>query len=114
MMSNEWHQWQAPMRRPYHQPYGMEQQPPPYQRKPEDTLKENWARIERKTFLMTLKENDRGRFLRISEETNGRRNSIIVPSAGLKDLQKMLDEMIQASNLIPAKHPTQDAPPPAQ
>ncbi|PYI70912.1 MAG: DNA-binding protein, partial [Verrucomicrobia bacterium] len=41
--------------------------------------------IERKHFYVELRENDRGRFLRITEEAHGRRNSIIVPSTGVDD-----------------------------
>ena len=33
----------------------------------EDTLKSDLIQIERKSFLLTLKENPRGRFLRITE-----------------------------------------------
>ena len=39
--------------------------------------------IERKHFYIEFRENDRGRFLRITEEAHGRRNTIIVPSTGL-------------------------------
>jgi len=34
--------------------------------------------IERKTFVFTLKENPRGRFLRITEDVGGRRDNIII------------------------------------
>jgi PurA ssDNA and RNA-binding protein len=40
--------------------------------------------IERKHFYVELRENERGRFLRITEEAHGRRNSIIVPSTGVE------------------------------
>ena len=36
----------------------------------EDTLRSDKVQIERKTFLFTLKENPRGRFLRITEDVN--------------------------------------------
>jgi len=67
----------------------------------EDTLKSGLVQIERKTFVFTLKENIRGRLLRITEDLGGRRNSIIVPSTGLKDFKKLLEEMIQASEELP-------------
>jgi len=51
-----------------------------------------------------LKENPRGRFLRISEEVVGKRNTIIIPSTGLKDFKKLLDEMVKASDEIPLKN----------
>ena len=82
----------------------------PYQGQPrppsnEDTLKSEKVQIERKTFVFTLKENPRGRFLRITEDVGGRRDTIIVPSTGLEDFKKLLDEMVKAANEIPQKNP---------
>ena len=68
----------------------------------EDTLKSGQVQIERKTFVFTLKENIRGRLLRITEDLGSRRNSIIVPSTGLEEFKKLLEEMIKASEEIPA------------
>jgi hypothetical protein len=48
-----------------------------------------------------LKENPRGRFLRISEETNGRYNSIMIPGDGLQEFLKMLESIVQASEAMP-------------
>ena len=67
----------------------------------EDTLKSEQLQIERKTFILTLKENPRGRFLRITEDVGGRRNAIIIPAPGLEEFSKLLDEIIKASNEIP-------------
>jgi len=53
--------------------------------------------------MLILKENPRGRFLRISEEVNGKRNAIIIPSTGLADFKKLLDEMVKADKKITAK-----------
>jgi hypothetical protein len=64
----------------------------------EDTLKSGLVHIERKTIECTLKENLRGRFLRISEASGGHRNTIIIPSTGLAEFRTLLDEMINASN----------------
>jgi len=69
----------------------------------EDTLRTEKVQIERKTFVFTLKENPRGRFLRITEDVGGRRDTIIVPSTGLEDFKKLVDEMVKASAEIPAK-----------
>src|SRR5580693_10670223 len=63
----------------------------------EDTLNSAQLQIERKMFFLALKENPRGRLLRITEETGGRRNSIIIPASGLVEFRKLLDEMIQTS-----------------
>jgi hypothetical protein len=74
-------------------------QPRPYV--PEDTLKTAEIQIERKHFLLMLKENARGRFVRIAEDVGGRNNSIIIPAAGLADFQKLLAEMVKASEQTP-------------
>ncbi len=66
-------------------------------------MKQGLLDIERKTFVLTLKENLRGRFLRISEEVGGRRDTIIIPATGLEALQKLLADMVKASNIIPSK-----------
>ena len=71
----------------------------------EDTLKTDKVQIERKTFVFTLKENPRGRFLRITEDVNGRRDTIIVPAPGLSEFKKLLDEMVKASAEMPDKSP---------
>lgn len=71
----------------------------------EDTLKTDKIQVERKTFIFTLKENPRGRFLRITEDVNGRRDNIIIPATGLEDFKKVLDEMLKASTELPAKTP---------
>jgi hypothetical protein len=69
----------------------------------EDTLKTSKIQIERKTFILALKENVRGRFLRITEDVGGRRDTIIIPAPGLEDFRKLLDEMVQASAETPPK-----------
>jgi len=69
----------------------------------EDTLKTEKVQIERKSFVFTLKENPRGRFLRITEDVGGRRDTIIIPAPGLEDFKKLLDAMVKASNDTPAK-----------
>ena len=73
---------------------------PPVQ---EDTLKSEEIQIERKAFIFTLKENPRGRFLRITEDAGGRRDTIIIPATGLEDFRKLLDGMVKSSNEMPPK-----------
>jgi hypothetical protein len=87
-------------------PYGY----PPYgggpgakQGVPEETLKTDKIQIERKTFVFALKENPRGRFLRITEDVNGRRDTIIIPAPGLEEFKKTLDQMLRASEDNPPK-----------
>jgi hypothetical protein len=79
--------------------YGSSPPKPPMN---EDTLKTEKVQIERKTFVFTLKENPRGRFLRITEDVGGRRDTIIIPAPGLEDFKKLLDEMVKASNETPS------------
>jgi hypothetical protein len=67
----------------------------------EDTLKSDKIQIERKTFLFALKENPRGRFLRITEDVGGRRDTIIIPAPGLEDFKKLLDDMVKAASETP-------------
>jgi PurA-like ssDNA and RNA-binding protein len=69
----------------------------------EDTLKADKIQIERKTFLFALKENPRGRFLRITEDVGGRRDTIIIPAPGLEDFKKLLDDMLNAAGETPPK-----------
>ena len=72
----------------------------------EDTLRTDKIQIERKTFVFTLKENPRGRFLRITEDVNGRRDTIIIPATGLEDFKRVFDEMTRASADTPPKMPS--------
>ncbi len=88
-------------------PYGNRR---PYNSQPrpqvqEDTLKSDKIQIERKTFLFALKENPRGRFLRITEDVNGRRDNIIIPATGLDEFKRIFDEMVRIASETP--------PPPA-
>jgi hypothetical protein len=102
MISNE-------RRSPYiSRPYGASNYNQPRPQVIEDTLRSGELQIERKLFFLNLKENPRGRFLRISEEVGGRRNCIIIPATGLKDFQKLLADMVKAESEIP---PKMDAPP---
>jgi hypothetical protein len=83
--------------------YGASPSKPPVN---EDTLKTDKVQIERKTFVFTLKENPRGRFLRITEDVGGRRDTIIIPAPGLEDFKRLLDEMVKASNAAPSADPS--------
>ena len=59
--------------------------------------------IERKGFSLALKENPRGRFIRIVESNGNYFASIIVPITGLLLFQKLRDDMIRADKEIPPK-----------
>jgi len=88
------------------------ERPTPYSHRPyrapklpsnEDTIRSDKVQIERKTFVFALKENPRGRFLRITEDVGGRHDTIIIPAPGLEDFKKLLDDMVKASAETPPK-----------
>lgn len=54
------------------------------------------VQVERKMFTFELKENPRGRFLKITEDVGGRRDTIIIPATGLQQIRGILDHAIQA------------------
>jgi hypothetical protein len=86
-------------------PYGGRSHGPPRPPIAEETIRSDKVQIERKTFLFSLKENPRGRFLRITEDVGGRRDTIIIPAPGLEDFKKILDAMVKASAEAPEKAP---------
>jgi hypothetical protein len=57
--------------------------------------------IERKHFYVELRENERGKFLRITEEAHGRRNSIIVPSTGADEFTTAISEVLTNNGSAP-------------
>ncbi|NLE67199.1 MAG: DNA-binding protein [Lentisphaerae bacterium] len=61
------------------------------------------VQIERKSFYFDLKENGSGRFLRITEDVGGHRDTIIVPSTGLEQFRESIERAIMADkDLAPA------------
>lgn len=60
------------------------------------------VQIERKRFHFEFRENERGRFLRITEEAHGRRNTIIVPSTGVNDFTAAIDDVLGNGAQAPA------------
>ena len=69
-----------------------------------DTQLQNHSiKVERKHFTFDLRENPRGRFLRIIEEVNGRRDAIIIPLTGIEDFRDALNETIKFSKTLSPK-----------
>lgn len=89
-------------RRPYQ---GQSYQPQPRPFVQEDTIKTAELQIERKLVTITLKENVRGRFLRITEDAGTKRNTVIIPITGLEDFQRVINEMAKAAETLPAPKP---------
>lgn len=50
---------------------------------------------ERKIFFLDLKENRRGRFLKITEEVSGRRDTLMLPATAFKDFAEALERLIE-------------------
>ncbi len=60
-----------------------------------EPLHSDKVQVERKQFFFDLNENPRGRFLRITEDVNGRRNAIVIPVVGLEDFRRIISDMIE-------------------
>lgn len=54
------------------------------------------VQVERKLFTFSLRENPRGRFLRITEDVGGRRDTIIIPSTGLSQVAEAIRRVAEA------------------
>jgi len=50
---------------------------------------------ERKIFFLDLKENQRGRFLKITEDVGGRRDTIMLPAEAFKEFLEALQRLIE-------------------
>ena len=50
--------------------------------------------IDRKVFFLDLKENQRGRFLKITEDVGGRRDTIMLPAAAFRDFLEALARLV--------------------
>jgi len=61
----------------------------------EEELRSEKIQVERKVFFLDLKENQRGKFLKITEDVGGRRDTIIIPATGLPEIADVLQEMIE-------------------
>jgi hypothetical protein len=53
--------------------------------------------VERKMFSFSLRENPRGRFLKITEDVGGRRDMIIIPAPGLDQVREIISRVIAAN-----------------
>ena len=54
---------------------------------------------DRKIFFLDLKENDRGQFVKITEDVRGRRDTIMVPAELLDEFIDALHDIREASDL---------------
>jgi hypothetical protein len=68
---------------------------------PDQHLHKGNIQVERKHFVFDLRQNARGRFLRITEEVGGRFDAIVIPVSGLEEFRKALDEAIKHNQTLP-------------
>jgi len=61
----------------------------------EENLYSDTLQVERKFYFFDIKENSEGRFLRITEKKDDRRNSIIVPASGVADFYEKLRDVME-------------------
>ena len=77
----------------------------------ENVIASKEVQVERKHLSIEFRENERGRFLRITETAHGRRNAVIIPSTGLADFTSALAAVLNLANkptpgLAPAPAPS--------
>ncbi len=51
--------------------------------------------IDRKVFFLDLKENQRGRFMKITEDVGGRRDTVMLPAAAFRDFLDALARLVE-------------------
>lgn len=51
--------------------------------------------VDRKIFFLDLKENNRGRFIKITEDVGGRRDTIMLPAEAFQDFAQALDRLLE-------------------
>jgi hypothetical protein len=66
----------------------------------EDIISSRDLHVERKHFFIEFRENERGRFLRITEEAHGRRNTVILPSTGILEFRNALEDVLREGGEI--------------
>eukprot|EP00802_Teleaulax_amphioxeia_P019767 Tamp_20013.p2 GENE.Tamp_20013~~Tamp_20013.p2 ORF type:complete len:215 (+),score=45.86 Tamp_20013:378-1022(+) len=63
-------------------------------------LRRATLQVEQKRIFLNLRENGRGRYLRIAEVTGNNRSTIIVPSSGLLQFRALLDDFIENDSQV--------------
>jgi hypothetical protein len=65
--------------------------------------------IDRKIFFLDLKENQRGRFLKITEDVGGRRDTILLPATAFREFAAAFVRLVQMERTLPSEE--NDLPP---
>ena len=61
----------------------------------DDPLASEKIQVDRKVFFLDLKENQRGRFLKITEDVSGRRDTIMLPASGFQDFIRAFSRIVE-------------------
>ncbi|MBV9488391.1 MAG: PUR family DNA/RNA-binding protein [Verrucomicrobia bacterium] len=69
-------------------------------RGPDGSLASTKIQVDRKVFFLDLKENQRGRFLKITEDVSGRRDTIMLPASGLPDFIEALQRLMEVEQRL--------------
>jgi len=56
--------------------------------------------IGRKVFFLDLKENNRGRFMQITEDVAGRRDRVMIPVEAFKEFMASLERLVTQSDQL--------------
>lgn len=75
---------------------------------PPDIILTEKILVGRKLFFLDLKDNERGRFIQITEDTAGRRNRVMVPMEAFADFGISLLKILNEAERLP---PPDVAPP---
>ena len=65
------------------------------ERMPSDPIASEKIAFERKIFFLDLKENQRGRFMKITEDVGGRRDTIMLPAGAFKEFLEALQRLVE-------------------
>ena len=68
----------------------------------DDPLASEKIQVDRKVFFLDLKENQRGRFLKITEDVSGRRDTIMLPASGFRDFVDALSRIVVCHGMCPS------------
>jgi hypothetical protein len=66
----------------------------------DDPLASEKVQVDRKVFFLDLKENERGRFLKITEDVSGRRDTIMLPASGFQDFIEALTRIVDVEQRL--------------
>jgi hypothetical protein len=72
----------------------------PHRNPPSPPIASEKLMFERKVFFLDLKENDRGRFLKITEDVGGRRDTIMLPAGAFQEFVEALSRLVDYESTL--------------